>query len=471
MSQITFGTDGWRAIVGKDFTLNNVAIVAQAFTDYLKQNTAVQRKKVAVGFDRRRLSKEAAQRISEVLAGNGIKVFLSQASLPTQAVSFIVKSRQLDGGVMVTASHNPPQFNGIKIKGSFGGSVEEDVTSVIERLLFAHTPVTISFQNAQKSGMIKSEDFIGPYLRFLQSYLDMKLLKKANISILADPMYGTADTLIARALKTSACRVATVHRRHDFSFGGTKPEPIAECVQDTARIIQKKGFDIALVTDGDADRIAALDAQGRFINPQQIIALLLLHFLRYRKIKGGVVKTISGTALLDKIAEKYKLALYETPIGFKHIARLMREKDILIGGEEGGGMGFKGYLPERDGILAGLLLVEMMVAQQASLADLLAAMEGEFGSYVYLRKDIHLSQRSKERLTVQLARMRDYNTFKGLKIVAKKDYDGVKLCLQDGSWILFRLSGTEPLLRIYAESSSILKTKELINAGKKVLTL
>lgn len=470
-SEIKFGTDGWRAVIGQDFNLKNVEVVAQAISDYLRSRLKAGRLKVAVGYDTRRLSQEAAGRISQVLAGNKIKVILSPQSLPVQAVSFTVKSCRCRAGIMVTASHNPARFNGIKIKGAFGGPVENEITSRIEKFLFKHKPLKLSLAQAEKRGLLERKDLVSAYLKSLSSYLDMQLLRKGHLKVLVDAMHGTANSYIALVLKDTPCKVTTIRKRKDFSFGGIKPEPILPCLKKPASLMKSKRFDIGLANDGDADRIAALDAQGKFVNPQQIISLLLLHLVRQRKLSGAVVKTISGTALLERIARKYKLKVYETPIGFKHIASLMRKKDILIGGEEAGGIGFKNYLLERDGLLAGLLLLEMVIAQNKPLAVILEEMHREFGRYIYLREDLRCESQDKDSARRRLIQMARRRRFCGIKISKIKDYDGLKFCLADGSWILFRLSGTEPLLRIYAEAESLAKARRLITQGKKYLQL
>jgi alpha-D-glucose phosphate-specific phosphoglucomutase len=467
--KIKFGTDGWRAVIGKDFNLGNVEAVAQAIADYLLRtpNSKLRTTKVAVGYDTRRLSREAAKRISQILAGNKIKVILSHLPLPTQAISYAVRSLGCKAGIMITASHNPAHFNGIKIKGSFGGPVGSEITNQIEKFIFKHKPNKISLPRAEQRGLLKISNLVSAYLKFLKSYLDLRLLKRGRLNILVDSMHGTADSYIAKILKGMPCRVTTIRNNRDFSFGGVKPEPIQSCLTEAASLMRRKRFDIGLANDGDADRIAALDCQGKFINPQQIVSLLLLYLIRHRKLKGAVVKTISGTTLLNLIAKKYKLKVYETPVGFKHISNLMQKKNILIGGEEAGGIGFKNYLPERDGILAGLLLLEMLIANNKSLTALLKEMQREFGNFLYLRKDFRCASRQKPKVRARLASLRKQKTFAGTKINRVKDYDGLKFYLASGSWILFRLSGTEPVLRIYAESSSLAKTRRLISAGEK----
>lgn len=469
--KIKFGTDGWRAIIGKDFTLKNVTVVAQAIADYIKRYTTydIRHTKVVVGYDRRKLSPESAKRMTEVLTANGVRVVLSDRDLPTQAVSFAVKDLKCVVGIMVTASHNPASFNGIKIKGSFGGSAEKEVTNRVEKLLFKNEPKKISLSEAQNKKLLKKTNLITSYLKFLRSYLNMPLLKKAGLKILVDPMYGTGNSYIAEILKNTNCRVTTIHTKRDSSFGGNKPEPIKICLKEAANIIKAKHFDIGLATDGDADRIAALDERGKFIDPQQIISLLLLHLIRNRKLKGAVVQTISGSVFVDNIAKKHKLKVYETPIGFKYISSLMQKKDILIGGEEAGGIGFKNYIPERDGILAGLLLIEMIAIHNKSFSELLQDMAEEFGSHVYLRRDIKCKASHKLSIRVKLNKMRTRKRFLDAKIVKTKDYDGLRFCLSCGGWILFRLSDTEPLLRIYAEASSAKRTQKLIQEGVRII--
>ncbi|UCB57662.1 MAG: phosphoglucomutase/phosphomannomutase family protein [Candidatus Omnitrophota bacterium] len=466
--EIKFGTDGWRGIIGQDFNLENVQVVAHAIADYLKRDA--KKKSVAVGYDTRRLSKETAELISRILAANGIKTILSSGPLPTQAISYTVRNLNCAAGIMVTASHNPASFNGIKIKGAFGGPVEKDVTDKIERLIFKNRPLKISLSQARKRNLLKVKNLIPAYLKFVKSYLDMPLLKKGRLKVLVDSMYGTADSYIAAVLKGSKFRITTIHKRPDPSFGGIKPEPIFSCLKEASLLMREGSFDVGLATDGDADRLAALDNEGRFVNPQQILSLLLLHLIRYRKLKGAVVKNIAGTSLIERIAAKYKLKVYETPVGFKHISALMQRKNILIGGEEAGGIGFKDYLPERDGILGGLLLLEMMLSQKKSLKSLLEDTEDEFGSYFYLRKDIKCSLSGKNKIKTKLDKLRKKKTFLNKKITMIKDYDGLKFHLEDGSWILFRLSGTEPLLRIYAESSALAQTKRLIAQGGKAVS-
>lgn len=465
---IKFGTDGWRGVIGQDFNLENVQIVAQAVSDYFSK-TSSKTPCIAVGYDTRRLSRQSAVRIAQVFAGNGIEVILSDRAVPAQVISYTVRYKRCTAGVMVTASHNPARYNGLKIKGSFGGPVEEEVTSGIEKLLFRRKPAKITLQKARQLNLVKINNLLSDYSVFLRAYVDVSIFNKAPLKVLVDSMHGTGGCYIARLLKGTQVQVTTVRARRDFSFGGVNPEPVESNLQETSLLMRRGSFDICLVTDGDADRIAALDSRGGFISPQRIISLLLLHLLRYRKLDGAVVKTISGTSLLERIAQKYGLAVYETPVGFKHISSLMEKKNILIGGEEAGGIGVKNYLPERDGLLCGLLLLEMMIVNNKSLIELLKEMEEEFGQYVYFRKDITYTLREKTKIKASVDRMHNLKTFSGQKVAKIKDYDGTKLYLANGAWILFRLSGTEPIVRIYAEASTRDETEKLILAGKELL--
>lgn len=405
----------------------------------------------------------------EVLTAADVSVIVSSGVLPTQAVSYTVKRLHLSLGIMVTASHNSADFNGIKIKNSAGGPVGNEVTGEIEKLLLKNRPCKLSFSDSRAKGLLEICDLEQEYMKYVKSYLDMHVLKEGRLNVLVDSMHGAGKGIIERLLKNIRCNITTVHKNKDCSFGGVNPEPIMASLKGTALLMKRKEFDLCLVTDGDGDRIAALDSHGLFVSPQEIISLLLLYLIRHRNMTGAVVKTISGTVLLDRISRKYNLKLYETPIGFKYISSLMQSEDILIGGEEAGGIGFKNYLIERDGILAGVLLLEAVIKQARPLDVLLRDMYAEFGQCCYLRCDLKCYNR--DILNEALIRLRRRKLFAGKKIQCIKDYDGVKLGFRDESWILFRFSGTEPLLRIYAEAETLSETKKLISEGKRYLTI
>lgn len=451
--EIKFGTDGWRGIIAKNYTFKNLRIVSQAVADYLGPV-----KNVAVGYDTRFMSADFAQVAAQVLKNNGINVLLSDRAIPTPALSFTVRSRKLDLGIMITASHNPAQYNGFKIKMPSGGAAGQEVTEDIERRL-GKTPV----KSEGGVGVIKKEDLIGDYVKFIRSYLDLKKIRRKKFKVLVDVMYGSGDSFIARILKGTDIRLEFMRNNTNPSFAGISPEPIEENLKSLKLEVKKEKFDLGIALDGDADRIAAVAPGGIFIHPQKILGLLALHLYQDRGWRGGIVKTIAGTTMIDHIAEFLKAKLYETPVGFKYISDLMETKDILAAGEEAGGMGVKGYIPERDGTVAGLLLLEMMAYRNKDISKILKETEKQFGRYYYLREDLRLSKRiepRRESLPAQLL---------GQKVTQVKDYDGIKLICEDENWLMFRASGTEPIMRIYAESKSLTRAKKLLAYGKELI--
>ncbi|MCM8796781.1 MAG: phosphoglucomutase/phosphomannomutase family protein [Candidatus Omnitrophica bacterium] len=451
---IKFGTDGWRAIIADTYTFENVRVVSQAVADYLGED-----KKVAVGFDTRFLSADFAYAAAEVLANNGIETILSDRFIPTPALSFAVKSRRLDLGVMITASHNPAEYNGYKIKLSSGGAAGPEVTKKIEAFLFKN-PVK---QNKYTGGLIKKEDLTKDYVRFLRSYIDLKRIRDKKFKVLVDAMYGAGNTFIAEVLKGTKIRLEFMRNTVNPSFGGRRPEPVEENLEELKRKVKEGRFDLGIALDGDADRIAAVAPGGIFIHPQKILGLLAIHLNQDRGLSGGIVKTICGTTMIDHIAQSLKIKLYETPVGFKYISNLMETEDIVAGGEEAGGMGVKNYIPERDGTMAGLLLLEMMSYRNKNMLKILNEMEKQFGRYYYLRRDLALKERREpdvNNLPSQLL---------GKAVVTVKNYDGVKLICEDESWLMFRGSGTEPIMRIYSEAKTLKRAKELLRLGEEMV--
>ncbi len=471
MDKIEFGTDGWRGIISKDFTFDNVRRVAVAIADYYNRQTkttAGRQTKIAIGYDTRFLSEAYARIIAEVLSIKGIRVILSDRAIPTPALSFMVKTKKMSAGVMVTASHNPASYNGIKIKTSSGGAAAAEVTSQIENRI----PRYPLYASGNPELIIK-KDLVSDYIKFLRSYINLGLLKKTRFRLLVDVMYGSGNGFIGDVLKRTGVNLDFIRNQINPSFGGLRPEPVLENLGPTITKLKNQQYDLGLVLDGDADRIAAFTGRGEFIHPQKILGLLILHLVRNRSMNAGVVKTIAGTTLIDKITACLGLKLYETPVGFKYISELMRKQDILIGGEEAGGIGFKGYIPERDGSLAGLLLLEMMAYQKKPILKILNEMEREFGRYYYLREDIHLhkfkSQRQLSSLSSKINRFKSKKELLGRKVIEVKDFDGVKLICRDESWLMLRASGTEPLVRVYSEARSLKRSKQLLNFGKDFL--
>jgi len=453
-NEIKFGTDGWRAIIGDSYTFKNLKILSQAVADYFGPA-----KKVAVGYDTRFMSDRFAEIVSAIFANNGMSVLLSDVAIPTPTLSFTVKNRSLDFGIMITASHNPPEYNGFKIKTSSGGAAGPEITKEVEDRL-GKSPVK---ETQDTTGKISKGDLVSDYIKFIRHYIDFKKIKHKRFKVLVDSMYGSGDSLIARILKGTSIRLEFIRNIINPSFDGRRPEPVEENLEELKLRLKKEKFDLGIALDGDADRIAAVAPGGVFIHPQKILGLLALHLHQDRHWSGGIVKTICGTTMIDNIAKFLKIRLYETPVGFKYISTLMETEDIVAGGEEAGGMGVKGYIPERDGTVAGLLLLEMMAYRNKNILKILNEVEKQFGRYYYLRQDLHLDRQvelKKENLPQQVL---------GKKVTQVKDYDGLKLICEDGSWLMFRGSGTEPMMRIYAEAKSLNQAKKLLSFGKNLM--
>lgn len=463
---IKFGTDGWRGVISDNFTFDNVALVGQAIGDWVKKDvrSKVAKKCVTVAYDTRFLGKEYAQIISCILAKNNIKVYLSVAPIPTPALSYGVVRRKAVAGIMITASHNPAKFNGIKIKSDQGGGASIDITKRVERYI-GKTPIkSMDFERAKTERRIIMHDFRPDYLSFAKKYIDLKRIKKAKFKIVQDCMHGSGADLLAQVLKGSQIRLTLMRSEVNPHFDGGKPEPIPEFMKDVLQASKRENYYLGIVLDGDADRIAAVAPGGEFISPQRILGLIILHLVRNRKKRGGVVKTTCGTMLIDHIAEDLGLKLYETPVGFKYISDLMISERIVAGGEEAGGIGVQGYIPERDGMLAGLLLIEMMVYEKKNIKQLLDDMEKKYGRYYYERSDLDLRDR-----IFDIKRIKAIKSLLGKKVIQVMDYDGIKLTCSDESWLMLRPSGTEPLVRAYSEAKSLKKAKALIQVGEQLL--
>jgi phosphomannomutase len=399
--------------------------------------------------------------VTEVLAAGGIEVTLSDRAVPTPALSFAVRHQKLTAGIMITASHNPGAYNGIKIKTASGGAAGVEVTQEVENLIANPLGKTAApgFPAA-----VHKVDMSREYVKFLRSYVNLKKIKNARFKVLVDVMHGSGNGFIAEVLKGTRIKVEFARQEKNPGFGGLRPEPVVENLQVTMERMKKEKFDLCLVLDGDADRIAAVVPGGEFVSPQKILGLLALHLHQDRGMSGGVVKTIVGTNLMDNLTKALGLKLYETPVGFKYISALMEKEDILVGGEEAGGMGFKNYIPERDGSLAGLMLLEMMVYRKKNMRKILDDMERRFGRYYYLREDMHIKNPG-----MDVQGFKQVKSLLGKDVVGTKDYDGVKLISSDGSWLMFRGSGTEPIMRVYAEAESLAKSRKLIGLGVNMI--
>jgi len=468
--QIRFGTDGWRGVMAKDFTFDNLSMVAQATMEYL-QTRGLAEKGLVIGYDRRFLSRSFAERVAEVAAGNGMSVRLTAGYVPTPALSWAVRESGAGGGVMITASHNPPEYNGFKVKEAFGGPARPSTTRVLEELVAGNMAAgravkEVELGDAVSGGRVVYFDAGAAYCRQLARYVDLELIRKAAIPLVVDPMFGAGSGVFARLLPGTV----EIHAEENPGFGGVPPEPTPQHLAELSSLVKGGAYRAGLALDGDADRIGAVDENGDFFSSHMIFAVILRHLHQRRGMRGGVVKTVSTTRMVDLLCDRYGFELFETPIGFKHICELMLEHDILMGGEESGGLGVKGHIPERDGVLMGLLLLEAMAMTGKGLRQLLDDIMDEVGHFHYQRIDLPISNRAKERLVDQLSRGRVGSI--ASRTVARENFlDGFKYILADGSWLLVRPSGTEPVLRLYSEAESEKTVGDLLRAGREMAGL
>ena len=459
LAKIKFGTDGWRAVIAREYTFANLERVTQAYAEYLNKES--RESLVIVGYDCRFQSEMFAQRAAEVLAGNNFKVLLFNEATPTPLISWAVKELHAAGGVVITASHNPADFNGFKIKAPWGGSAAPETTAAVEKLVDVTQPRRADLP-ANTHELL--QPVIESYRTEIASYIDLDRLRKTPATVVVDPMHGAGGTWVESFLAGAALKVETIRANRDPLFGGVNPEPIDSNLGALKkRVIEIKAL-VGLATDGDADRVGAVDERGQTMTMHDVVPLILLHLVRARKMTGGVVRTFSQSVLLKRIAAAHNLKLYETAIGFKYIADLMLNDDILIGAEESGGIGVKGHIPERDGILNSLLFLEAIVTAGKPPAEMLRDLHREFGEFYFGRSDLPVAVEVGKRLEVRLADDPPAE-LGGNEVVNVETLDGTKLEFADESWLLFRQAGTEPALRIYSEATSLQKMETLLAAG------
>lgn len=462
---IHFGTDGWRAVIGEEFTFDHVREVAQAIAEYIRESKPGDDAPVVVGFDTRFLSDRFAIAVSEVLAGNGLRVILSRADCPTPVVSYAVRALKAQAGLMITASHNAPRYSGIKLKNSGGASASTGETKRVEEKLRAGAPLkSLAYDDALKAGLITRTNFFPLYFSHIQTLVNIPTISRGQWRVVTDPMYGAGRGYLRSMLTAAGCEVLEIRGEMNPGFGGIHPEPIEKYLFALMAAVRDHHSDIGLATDGDADRIGAVDDTGSFIDPHFIFALTLRYLLEERKMRGAVVKTISTTQMINLLAARYDLPLYETPVGFNHIADLMQEHDVLMGGEESGGITIQGHVPMGDGILMGLLLIEMMSYYGKGLRELCDEMRKELGAFYYARRDLRTKPFSKNELVKRLLNNAPAR-IAGLEVVSINDRDGVKYLFDDSSWLLIRPSGTEPVLRVYSEARSPELVEALLTQG------
>jgi phosphomannomutase len=479
LAPIRFGTDGWRAVIANEFTFANVERVAQAYAQYVlreRESSRAERAEVRevetaraaplviVGYDRRFLSDQFAARAAQVLAGNAISVEMFDGDVPTPVVSWAVRDRKAGGGVVITASHNPAEFNGFKIKAAWGGSATPETTRAVETLVDS-APVSRGELPTGTHARLKPS--VNSYREQISSYVDLKRLRASAGRVVVDPIHGAGGRWVESFLAGGALEVETIRADRDPTFGGVAPEPIDRNLAPLRRRVSERGALVGLATDGDADRVGAVNELGETMTMHEVVPLVLLHLARARGMTGGVVRTFSQSILTKRIAAAHGLKLYETPIGFKYVADLMLREDILIGAEESGGIGVKGHIPERDGILNSLLFLEAVVASGKSPSEMVKEMHREFGEFYFGRRDLACGVARGLELVAGLAQSPPQKIGEWA-VTSVEKLDGTKLLFEDESWLLFRQSGTEPVLRVYAEATSIAKRETLLEAGAEL---
>jgi len=461
MNTIKFGTDGWRGVIAEDFTFANARIVAQAITRYVVRGEDA-RKGVLIGYDHRFASDTIAAAIAETVSSSGTPVWLADKPCPTPAISLLVKQRSAAGGLMITASHNPYNWNGIKYKASYGSSALPSIVAQIEKELAVVMDSEVSPLPPRKN-LIQPLEPRAPYLDTIEKLVDWKRLRDSKFRFVFDPMHGSAGGLLPALFKRNGIACDEIRGTRDPRFGGVHPEPIEPHIAALQQAVIVGKYDAGLCADGDGDRIGAVDRDGTFVNPHQIFALLVWHLAGTRNLPGDIAKTFSVTKLIDKLAAKFDRKLHEVSIGFKYICELMLEQNILIGGEESGGIGTNLYIPERDATVSALLLAELMAWHGKSLGALLGALHAEFGEYHYGRVDLDVTSAQKQKAIAQfsgskMAHLLDW------PVVRRENMDGIKLYLGDIGWVMVRASGTENLLRVYCETAKPDSTRRVLTA-------
>ncbi len=458
MDSIRFGTDGWRAKMSETFTFPNIRRVACGLGITLRKKKKAS--SVFIGYDTRLNSERFAKAVAGVLASMGHRVTLASRLLPTPALSLAVKEKKADAGIMITASHNSGAYNGFKIKLPPGVSAPSEFTKRVEKNIPAQAPE----EGRQKK--IKRSDWLSLYLKALKSKVDLPALRRSGLKVVVDSMHGVGEKHFEKLVSGEKTKVLTLADQRDDDFGGRQPEPIGPNLTPLSTAIRQNKADMGFATDGDGDRVGMMDEKGGFVDVHKLHAILLYHLWVCRGQRGAVVRTVSGTLMVEKMAKRWKIPLYETPIGFKNIGAVMLKKDVLLGLEESGGIAVKGHIPERDGLLSALLLMEALVTMKKSVTEAVAFLQEEFGPFYYNRVDMeNISFDRQQRILTRLKKKTPAHVA-GHKVTGLLTLDGVKLKFENG-WLLFRPSGTEPLLRLYAEAPSEEEVQSLLEAAKK----
>ena len=469
---IKFGTDGWRGIIARDFTFDNVRVCVQGVADFLKK-AGVAEKGLIIGFDTRFASEDFAAACAEVTAANGVKTYLCDKATPTPVVSYGVLAWKAAGAVIITASHNPGAWNGFKYKDQYGASAPDDITaeivkSIDQTLSKGKTPEQIPLKKAMEQGIVEQIDLAPVYLKQMAKLVDLDAIRKSKLDIIIDSMHGAGMGYLKGLLQGGSAGVTEINGERNPLFPDmVRPEPIAINLKRLSAMVREQGASVGLATDGDADRVGIVDEKGNFITPLQTFALLCLYLLETRGERGPMVKTITSSSMLDRLGELYKVTVFETTVGFKYVAPIMHRENALIGGEESGGYGFRGHVAERDGILAGLYFLDFMLRTGKKPSELLEHLYSKVGPHYYQRIDSEFPEKERQAI---IKRLQDNlpKEIEGIRVAKVETADGFRYILEDNSWLLVRFSGTEPVLRIYAESGSDARVKKLLEAGKKL---
>jgi phosphomannomutase len=462
-----FGTDGWRGIIADDFTVRGVEYVAQAVCDFVQSGSALAPGAgIVIGYDRRAQSEVFGAAVARVVQGNGISVYLTERECTSPMVSYACVAKKATAGIMITASHNPPQFNGFKIKGYFGGSAIPEMVKEVEAAL--GSLLESGRQPAKATELPPSTDLSTDFLEHCRNFVDKTAIQNAGFKVVVDPMYGSGAGYLTSILQEWGVDVKEIRGERNPFFGGINPEPIDKNMQALFDAVRNSDADVGICLDGDADRIGACDSQGNYVDCHRLIAILLRHLVEKKHQRGLVIRTVSVSHMIDKLCQHYDLPMREVPIGFKNIADIMLQEDVLIGGEESGGIGIKGNIPERDGILMGLVILEAMALSGERLEDLLADVFAITGRHEFARTDLHLKH---EKMPAVLSRVNTLriNEFAGTPVQNILTLDGTRLDFTDSSWLLLRPSGTEPVVRVYAEAGTLDRARELVAEGVRLL--
>ncbi len=469
---IKFGTDGWRGLIADDFTFDNVRLCAEGLSQYLK-DTGLGRRGVVLGYDTRFLSNEFALTVADVITRNGIRVLMCDGPTPTPVVSYGVTSRNAGGGVVITASHNPYKWNGFKYKSEHGGSASPEIIDVLEQNINSVNTENLSsysgLDDINGTGLLEVIDPKQTYIEHIGKIIDLNAIRDAGLTVAVDSMYGAGSGYLLDIISGGSTQVQELHGEINPNFPGVEqPEPIAQNLVSLSRFISEGNFDVGLALDGDADRFGLVGDTGEFITPLEVFALLSLYLLDIKGYRGPIVKSITSTSMIYRLAEIYGVPVFETPVGFKYVGPKMISEQAIIGGEESGGFGYKGHIPERDGILSALFMVEMMSVTGKNPSELILDLRKRVGEYSYKRVDVSFAESDTPRLRKKFSTLNP-KYIAGLRVSDTDNLDGLRFILEDGSWLIIRFSGTEPLLRIYSESENPDTVTALINDTKDML--